>query len=117
MPCDMRRVEELAEQGWNPQEIEQLRKEVELARAEANTEAYEMGLTLTQQREMEARAERKARKIAHDRFHAKLERAMEEIRNLGDAKVAVHANHADAHKEVSALGPAERAKLKLLLES
>lgn len=112
MPCDMERFEALAEQGWTDDEVQQLRKEVELARAEANQMGYQVGATRSTQRQMEDIAEQRARKVAHDRFHAKLEAAMEEIRGLARNVVPVHAN---AHDEVKALGPAQREKLKKLL--
>lgn len=100
----------MAEQGWTDEEITQLQNEVNLARAEANKLAAEMGLTRAQGQYMETKAVDKALEEAHDRFHAKLNAAMAQIEYMGAKKLPVAAH---AH---SSLGPAERDKMKKLLE-
>jgi hypothetical protein len=78
--------EKLAEQGWNDQEIKQLEMELELAIQKAKKESYDNGETLARQKDRMKKAEKQARKIAHDRMHAKLEKMMEDIAELGDKK-------------------------------
>lgn len=95
MVCDMtmrREVlkEKLAEQGWNEDEIDLLEKEIELARQKAKAESYKNGETLSQQERRMRIAEQEARKIAHDRMHAKLDDMMQDIKALGDAKKIPH---------------------------
>lgn len=91
MPCDMRYArdilpEKLAEQGWSQAEIDLLEKEVELAVQKAKKESYEKRETLGEQNARMAEAEQKARKVAHERMHAAMEKAMDEIRKMGAAK-------------------------------
>lgn len=99
MACDMRYArdvlpEKLAEQGWDQDDIDLLEKEIELARRKAEKEAYGRGDSYAKQQAAMDDAEQKARKVAHDRMHARLEAAMDEIRKLGDAKkIPVHHGH------------------------
>ena len=102
MACDMESYEELAEAGWNQDEIDQLAAEVRLARARANVTAADLGLTRTQQQELERRAELDARQVAHDRMHRKLA-ALLDAMNGGAAKKLHHAHvHPDAKGHISA---------------
>lgn len=94
MPCDMTMRREmlrpaLAEQGWDDDEIKQLELELELAIQKAKKESYENGETLAQQKKRMAEAEKTARKVAHERMHAKLADMMEKIRIMAKEKEKV----------------------------
>jgi len=106
MTCTDESYEAMAEQGQSQEDINLLRLQVELARAEAKAEAYEGGFTLDQQQRAMDRAERQVRKEAHDRWHRKLEDAMREIDGLKREKIPVGHSHG--------LGAAHLDKLKKL---
>jgi hypothetical protein len=91
MPCNMmfRREllpEKLAEQGWDNDEIQLLEMEIELAIQKAKKASFERGDTLAQQKAAMYEADKAARKVAHERMHAKLDTMMDDIRSMGDAK-------------------------------
>ncbi len=85
MVCATENYVEMAEQGWSPDEIELLKKEVTLARETAKVESYNRGDTLDQQEKRMKSAEKQARQVAHDRMHAKLGSMMHEISSLAVA--------------------------------
>lgn len=99
----------MAEAGWTEDEIVQMEKEVQLARAKANQAAAEIGLTRKQQLALEDKAEHAARVEAHDRMHRKLKEIMDALPK-GNAKVLVHAG-TDGKGHITAEG---RAKLRKL---
>lgn len=99
----------MAENGWTDEEIRQLRAEVNLAIAEADKQAYEMGLTRDQQTYMKEQAKEKALQVGHDRFHRRLEAMMEAIQNA-DAK-AIPVAHGGSHVSAE-----DRARLKKLFD-
>lgn len=88
MPCDMERITKpaLAKQGWSDAEIELLEKEIELAKQKAKADSFAKKETLIDQKRAMVEAEQRARKIAHDRFHAKEQEFWEQLQELGDAK-------------------------------
>lgn len=95
MPCDMRYKRELlkekmAEQGWSDEEIKQLELELELAIQKAKKASADAGETLGQQNKRMSLAEKEARKIAHDRMHAKLDAMMAQIIELKAVKATQH---------------------------
>lgn len=79
MPCTSVSYEAMAEAGLTDDEIELLKKEVELARAVAQAEAYRDGLSQKQQQRNMDSAEADVRAVAHDRFHAKLREMSDQI--------------------------------------
>jgi hypothetical protein len=109
MPCDYKSRREMAEAGWSEDEIVEMEKEIQLARAKANRAAAQAGCTRTQQRNLEDIAEKEARVTAHDRMHRKLKDLLDAITG-GAAKEIVHAN-SDSKGHLSAEG---RDKLRKL---
>ena len=111
MPCDMRSYEKMAEDGWTDDEIELLKKEIELARRIAERQASQRGKTLAQQQNDMKVAEKQARVVAHDRHHRKEKAQSDEL--LGaiallrpahiSEPVAVHARH-DHHNPAEGVG-------------
>lgn len=103
MPCDMMFRREmlrvkLAEQGWNEDEIRQLELELELEIQKAKKKSYEDGDTLAQQKERMSFAEKEIRKKHHEMMHAKLDKMMQDIKEMGDAKAIP--DEAKEHKKV-----------------
>lgn len=93
MPCSFDRYlesravyrEKLATEGWSPEEIDRLDKEVELAARKAEAQAYTEGRTKSEQERAMELAAKKAQKIAHDRMHAMLGDYMHQINSLKKA--------------------------------
>jgi predicted protein tyrosine phosphatase len=107
--------EAMAEEGFTEDEINQLKAEVALARAQAKTDAYQLGLTRDQQQGLENIAEKRAREVAHDRHHRQLADFMDSLPK-GEAKVMVHSGHGHEAKSAKPV-PVNPALKKLLGES
>ena len=78
----------MAKAGWSETELDLLRKEIELAKAEAQTDSFRSGDTLSDQKRKVAAAEKRAREVAHDRFHAKIAAMTSEINRMAAWKKA-----------------------------
>lgn len=89
MPCTSRSYEAMAEAGWPQEDIDLLKKEIEVARQQAKRDAALAGTTATQQRRLMDIAEQRARAEAHDRWHRKLADFFDSLPK-GDAKHMVH---------------------------
>lgn len=112
MSCTFTTYEEMAEAGFTEDDIQELKADIALARARANLDAAEIGLTRVEQRLLEDRAEKHAREDAHDRFHRKLADFMESLPK-GDAKALAHAHAGPKPAMASGEG---LGKLKKLFE-
>lgn len=99
MPCTSVSYEEMAEAGLTDDEIELLKKEVELARAVAQAEAFRDGLSQKQQQRNIEQAETDARAVAHDRFHAKLRDMSDQIAAMALWQKAHPGQHYDPTNE------------------
>ena len=82
MTCTYETVEAMAQAGWRQDQIEQLEREVELARRKAEAQSFADGDTLTRQQQRIAAAEKSARGIAHDRWHRELGDDMKQMNAL-----------------------------------
>lgn len=91
--CTVQTVEAMAEAGWRQDQIEQLEREVELAKRKAEAASYANGDTKARQEQLVKRAEKEARDIAHDRWHRELGESMTEINALN----AFVAENPDTH--------------------
>jgi hypothetical protein len=85
MTCTTESYVEMAKKGWSEDEIKLLKMEVQLARQKAKAESFSRGDTKYAQDQNMKKAETKAKKIAHDRFHAKLGSMHHEIKSLAKA--------------------------------
>lgn len=98
MPCNMESYEAMAAEGWTDDEIELLKKEIELARRIAEREAkMNRRTTLAQQTAYMDQAEFNARVVGHDRHHRKQaaedKEFMDSIANVRPDMVHAHVGH------------------------
>lgn len=103
----------MAKAGWRQDQIEQLEREVELARRKAEAASFANGDTLARQQQLIKAAEKEARDVAHDRWHRELADNMKEMNALSafhDENPGEHYDARVAVKALAAAGPAHELR-------
>ena len=85
----------MATAGWSPEKIQELEREVELARRKAEAASFAAGDTRTEQQRKVAAAEKAALKVAHDREHAVLSDMAKDIEKMRAFRGANPGHHYD----------------------